>query len=384
MKTISAESVRTAESAESFSNAYRKDEGIPTYGIYGYKSDLRNVFPLLGYDFDGGTIYANINSAFKNRILKFMDTLHCFYFAYLGEAIGVYDEKNAFPANKRCVLRASEIEKSLLSAKLSFGLEKISITAVTLIKNLVFTKEKMKRISSSRSFGWTWETSLGDDLEKHLENFRNNVFSSDILIDGIVFMPMLTSKEMKLLKNNDAKFLKSFSQKNPDVPIEQMMKSNSKSKYAFWNGYRITISDLDYESTPKMSPLENELVNLNSFPISEILFDRSKNYLSQDEIISTLANESSCTDDKFLETFLTILENSFISGLVEKFNFVEVYATFKIIKDIEVVCSMGECENVYITDNYLTECFWTACVPENYSLERKVQSGLQYMIVIFS
>ena len=80
--------------------------------------------------------------------------------------------------------------------------------------------------------------SLGDDLEKHLENFRNNDFSSDILIDGIVFMPMLTSKEMKLLKNNDAKLLKSFSQKNPDVPIEQMMKSNSKSKYAFWNGYK--------------------------------------------------------------------------------------------------------------------------------------------------
>ena len=378
MKTISfAESVRTTESAESFSNAYRKDEGIPTYGIYGYKSDLRNVFPLLGYDFDGGTIYANINSAFKNRILKFMDTLHCFYFAYLGEAIGVYDEKNAFPANKRCVLRASEIEKSLLSAKLSFGLEKISITAVTLIKNLVFTKEKMKRISSSRSFGWTWEMSLGDDLEKHLENFRNNDFSSDILIDGIVFMPMLTSKEMKLLKNNDAKLLKSFSQKNPDVPIEQMMKSNSKSKYAFWNGYRITISDLDYQTTPKMSPLENELLNLNSFPISEILFDQSycdvlvhdeKSYAnSLLEIILVQDNEYGWIDEKFLETLLTIFGNFYVSGFVEKFNFVEIYTTLKLIKDIEVVCSMGECENVFITERYLAECFLAACVPESYS-----------------
>ena len=62
-----------------------------------------------------------------------------------------------------------------------------------------------------------------------------------MLIDGLFFMPMLTPKEMKWLNDNDVNFLKSFSQKSPDVPMEQMIDSNSKSKFAYWNGYRISI-----------------------------------------------------------------------------------------------------------------------------------------------
>ena len=303
----------------------------------------------------------------------------------MGEAVGFSDETKI---KQRLVLRAFEIEKSLFCAKISFGLEKISITAVTLIKNLLLTKEKMKSIYKNRSWGWTWQSSLGDDLEKQLQNFRNNDFASKMLIDGLFFMPMLTPKEMKWLNDNDVNFLKSFSQKSPDVPMEQMIDSNSKSKFAYWNGYRISIPDLYYEDTLQITPLES---NLNSFPISEVLFDQSycdvlvhdeKSYAnSLLEIILVQDNEYGWIDEKFLETLLTIFGNFYVSGFVEKFNFVEIYTTLKLTKNIEVVCCMGECENVFITDRYLAECYLAACVPEDYSLDdiTVYYQGEQYM-----
>ena len=347
----------------------REDLTYSTYGFF--KTDLENTFALLGYDFDGGTIYAAINSAFERRILKFMDTLHCFYFGYLGEAFAVSDETKT---NQRMLLRAPEIEKSLFSAKISFGLEKVSITAVTLIKNLLITKEKMKKIYKNGSNGLTWRSSLGDDLEKQLRMFRNNYFSSKTLIsNGLFFMPMLTPKEKRSLKNNDEEFLKSFSLQNPDVPVEQMVNSNSKSKFAYWDGYRITIPDLDYQITPQISPLE---FNLNFFPISEKDFSWTVNFSPIDEF--------SPASEIYLEELLRILLDFYNAEFADEFNFVEIYSTLKVIKQIEVVTSNDESDTVLITDRYLAECFWTASVPETYSLADSTiyYRGEQYMILL--
>ena len=44
-------------------------------------------------------------------------------------------------------------------------------------------------------------------------------------------MPRLTKNELKLVEVRDEKYLKIFTESNPDVDNEEMEKSNSKDKY---------------------------------------------------------------------------------------------------------------------------------------------------------
>ena len=59
------------------------------------------------------------------------------------------------------------------------------------------------------------------------------------------FTPKLTNEEMKLVQEGNEKHLKTyldyFDGKNPDVDVEEMKKSDSKSKYVGGGCWRVTI-----------------------------------------------------------------------------------------------------------------------------------------------
>ena len=81
------------------------------------------------------------------------------------------------------------------------------------------------------------QDSIGDDLENFIADLKNNnyCFQNAGLdsgnTNGCFHFAMLTDQEEKEIKNPDSDFLLTFHNDNPDVPMTEMMKSDSKHKY---------------------------------------------------------------------------------------------------------------------------------------------------------
>ena len=75
--------------------------------------------------------------------------------------------------------------------------------------------------------------SINDDLEGFISDIRNNSLKSKY--KSIFFLPKIT----EIILNQFAMFC--CSEKNPDVSVEEMALSESKSKYCYCSGIRRTI-----------------------------------------------------------------------------------------------------------------------------------------------
>lgn len=87
------------------------------------------------------------------------------------------------------------------------------------------------------------DLSLNDDLEDLLESIRNNdLIERTANTKNIFFMSLLTRKQVKQLLSEDEEYTNTFYVSNYNIPTEIMMKSNSKSKFEFWGGFRTSIN----------------------------------------------------------------------------------------------------------------------------------------------
>ena len=104
-----------------------------------------------------------------------------------------------------------------------------------------------------------YEGSINDDLERFFINLQNQkeVKEEDVFS---FFTPKLTNEELKLVQEGNKEHLKSYAYYyidglNPDVDVEEMKKSDSKSKYVHGYCERWTIP-----LTLETSQFEDEIV----------------------------------------------------------------------------------------------------------------------------
>ena len=110
------------------------------------------------------------------------------------------------------------------------------------------TKEKVKKAYKGElknDEDWKrYKGSINDDLERFLINLQNQKEVEDEYVQSF-FTPKLTNEELKLVQEGNEEDLKTYSDhfygRNPDVDIDEMKKSDSKSKYVHGRCRRTTI-----------------------------------------------------------------------------------------------------------------------------------------------
>ena len=113
--------------------------------------------------------------------------------------------------------------------------------------NLI-TKEKLKKAVEGKlknEPGWEgYQGSINDDLEGFLLNLQNQ---NELKYEEVssFFTPKLTNEEFKLVQERNKEYLKSYAYHhvggNPDIDLNEMKKSDSKSKYIHGSCWRETI-----------------------------------------------------------------------------------------------------------------------------------------------
>ena len=118
----------------------------------------------------------------------------------------------------------------------------------------------MISIGSMKKEVFRLEVSINDDLEEFLINLQNQEEVKDERVKSF-FTPKLTNEELKLVQEGNEEHLKTYwdyyDGKNPDVDVEEMKKSDSKSKYVHGHCWRETIP-LRLEASENKDQTESE------------------------------------------------------------------------------------------------------------------------------
>ena len=122
------------------------------------------------------------------------------------------------------------------------------LTLLYMLRINLVTKEKVKEAAEGKlknDPAWEdYEGSINDDLERFLINLQNkNGIKPEYVFS--FFTPKLTHKELKLVQEENEEHLETYSDhydgENPDVYVDEMKKSDSKSKYVHVKCFRLTI-----------------------------------------------------------------------------------------------------------------------------------------------
>ena len=144
-----------------------------------------------------------------------------------------------------------------------YGIQSLLLTVLKMVRINLVTKEivklayegGMKGDRAAIRFGnsdWIHEEfSINDDLESLLIKIQND---EEKIHSQSFFTPKLTNDELKLVQQGDNKHLKTYEYDYPDINIEEMKKSNSKSKYVHVSCARQTFS-LVNEHTAENRPI---------------------------------------------------------------------------------------------------------------------------------
>ena len=196
---------------------------------------------------------------------------HCFYFG-----LNDLPRKPVQFTYENIQNRNLLLEEILNTAIIVFDLTGITLTTVSLRKINLITKEASKSLYQTPNNTDWWplnftemiwadqmaeligfemrtnetycsrnvlDSSLGEDLEDLLKSIRNNeLIERKAYTKHIFFTSLLTHKQMKQLQSKDQAYTNTFHVSNYNIPKEMMMKSNSKSKFEFWTGFRTSFN----------------------------------------------------------------------------------------------------------------------------------------------
>ena len=145
--------------------------------------------------------------------------------------------------------RRAKLEEIILTTMRKYGIQSSILTKLWMDRRQLVTKEKVKKAAEGKlkndEFWGKYEGSINDDLEKFLINLRNLKKVKNEFVQSF-FAPKLTNEELKLVQEGNEEHLKTYSDYNlrglnPDVDVEEMNKSDSKSKYVHSRCLRETI-----------------------------------------------------------------------------------------------------------------------------------------------
>ena len=134
----------------------------------------------------------------------------------------------------------------ILTKMRKYGIQSSILTKLYMTRLKLVTKEKVKKAAQGKLKNdphWA-ERSVNDDLEEYFINLQTQKEVQFQMV-GNFFTPKLTNAELKLIDERNEEHLKTyvdhFHGKNPDVDVEEMNKSDSKSKYVHGVCSRVTI-----------------------------------------------------------------------------------------------------------------------------------------------
>ena len=145
-----------------------------------------------------------------------------------------------------------------------YGIKSSILTMLFMGRSNLVTKEKVKQAYKGKlkdSEGWVdEEKSINDDLERFMINLQNQKEVKDENVYSF-FLPKLTNEELKFVQDGNKQHLKTYLNHflggNPDVDVEEMKKSDSKSKYVHASCWRRTmklnIEEMDAEMNDKIT-----------------------------------------------------------------------------------------------------------------------------------
>ena len=128
-----------------------------------------------------------------------------------------------------------------------YGMQSLILTSLSMIRKNLITKEKSKQAYKGElknDEDWKYfEGSINDDLETFVVNLREGEIQYEEVRS--FFLPKLSKEELQLIDIRDEKHLKTYSyyltDKNVDVDVEEMKRSDSKDKYVKVSCRRETI-----------------------------------------------------------------------------------------------------------------------------------------------
>ena len=170
------------------------------------------------------------------------------------------------------------MESVILQSLKKYGIKQATVNILNLIRYYLVTKETMKDICNNKSKRDKLDLvipkeSINDDLEELIVNLRNQNLQSESKL--LYFLPKLSDTEQKYwLEDSDhLDEYKAFRihQQDPDVPKEEMDRSDSKAKYCYSVGCKTTFYE-DYEK------VESEQFILASDAMANPLFEPMEDF----------------------------------------------------------------------------------------------------------
>ena len=131
----------------------------------------------------------------------------------------------------------------ILTKMRKYGIQSSILTKLYMTRLKLVTKEKAKKAAQGKLKNdpfWS-ERSVNDDLEEFFINLQTQKEVQNQVV-GSFFTPKLTNAELKLIEEGNLKTYRNYLfGRNPDVDVEEMNKSDSKSKYVHGYCLRATI-----------------------------------------------------------------------------------------------------------------------------------------------
>ena len=140
-----------------------------------------------------------------------------------------------------------KLKQLILTKMRKYGLQSSILTMLHMVRCNLVTKEKVKNAAEGKlknDEDWkSHEGSINDDLERFVFNFQDQ---KEVKLEYVpsYFTPKLTNEDLRLVQEKNEEHLKTYldylAGKNPDVDVNEMKKSDSKSKYVHGKCWRIT------------------------------------------------------------------------------------------------------------------------------------------------
>ena len=182
----------------------------------------------------------------------------------------------------------NRLRSSIIKAMKKYKIEKVMVTIIYMWRFNLITKEKMENYCNEKEDA---KKSVDDDLEKLFEDIQLGKKPDEQV--WTYFLPKLTEEEMELVANEDKTYfnedtfyLKTFIWPNPDVDEDEMILSESDSKFVEGLGQRKTFtvdSTLSQDAETSTYQILMELaMNLPTLPPEEYLLTTENMFNSQD------------------------------------------------------------------------------------------------------
>ena len=144
--------------------------------------------------------------------------------------------------------RREKLKEIILTKMRKYEIQSSILTRLMMTRLYLMTRETVINVAEGKlkkDLEWrNYEGSINDDLERFLINLQNKNEIKPELVESF-FTPKLTNEELKLVEEGNEEHLNTYSDHfyglNPDVDVEEMKKSDSKSKYVYGSCWRRTI-----------------------------------------------------------------------------------------------------------------------------------------------